>query len=242
MSKTVSYADFKGNGYMQIQATESDTLQDLTNSSYTFSVICKPEYIKPIPLEEFYEDYALIVRSGLHTGIFYSTVNVFTGKIWEDNKNKEHTIHTEWWDGKIIHLMFSVNYTEKKLNLYMNGEKKYEVSLPKNINLYKYPTENSDYYVGCANPYSEDFNNFYKGKIYEVSIWNTELKDTEVSTLYQNKFDMDLTENLKDYKSSESLVGHWNFDIVSVNKVFDESLSEHTGILSDNVKIKSEKI
>ena len=242
MSKTVSYADFKGNGYMQIQATESDTLQDLTNSSYTFSVICKPEYIKPIPLEEFYEDYALIVRSGLHTGIFYSTVNVFTGKIWEDNKNKEHTIHTEWWDGKIIHLMFSVNYTEKKLNLYMNGEKKYEVSLPKNVNLYKYPTENSDYYVGCANPYSEDFNNFYKGKIYEVSIWNTELKDTEVSTLYQNKFDMDLTENLKDYKSSESLVGHWNFDIVSVNKVFDESLSEHTGILSDNVKIKSEKI
>lgn len=242
MSKTVSYADFKGNGYMQIQATESDTLQDLTNSSYTFSVICKPEYIKPIPLEEFYEDYALIVRSGLHTGIFYSTVNVFTGKIWEDNKNKEHTIHTEWWDGKIIHLIFSVNYTEKKLNLYMNGEKKYEVSLPKNVNLYKYPTENSDYYVGCANPYSEDFNNFYKGKIYEVSIWNTELKDTEVSTLYQNKFDMDLTENLKDYKSSESLVGHWNFDIVSVNKVFDESLSEHTGILSDNVKIKSEKI
>ena len=242
MSKTVSYADFKGNGYMQIQATESDTLQDLTNSSYTFSVICKPEYIKPIPLEEFYEDYALIVRSGLHTGIFYSTVNVFTGKIWEDNKNKEHTIHTEWWDGKIIHLMFSVNYTEKKLNLYMNGEKKYEVSLPKNINLYKYPTENSDYYVGCANPYSDDFNHFYNGKIYEVSIWNTELKDTEVSTLYQNKFDMDLTENLKDYKSSESLVGHWNFDIVSVNKVFDESLSEHTGILSDNVKIKSEKI
>jgi len=242
MSKTVSYADFKGNGYMQIQATESDTLQDLTNSSYTFSVICKPEYIKPIPLEEFYEDYALIVRSGLHTGIFYSTVNVFTGKIWEDNKNKEHTIHTEWWDGKIIHLMFSVNYTEKKLNLYMNGEKKYEVSLPKNVNLYKYPTENSDYYVGCANPYSDDFNHFYNGKIYEVSIWNTELKDTEVSTLYQNKFDMDLTENLKDYKSSESLVGHWNFDIVSVNKVFDESLSEHTGILSDNVKIKSEKI
>jgi len=242
MSKTVSYADFKGNGYMQIQATESDTLQDLTNSSYTFSVICKPEYIKPIPLEEFYEDYALIVRSGLHTGIFYSTVNVFTGKIWEDNKNKEHTIHTEWWDGKIIHLIFSVNYTEKKLNLYMNGEKKYEVSLPKNINLYKYPTENSDYYVGCANPYSDDFNHFYNGKIYEVSIWNTELKDTEVSTLYQNKFDMDLTENLKDYKSSESLVGHWNFDIVSVNKVFDESLSEHTGILSDNVKIKSEKI
>jgi len=242
MSKTVSYADFKGNGYMQIQATESDTLQDLTNSSYTFSVICKPEYIKPIPLEEFYEDYALIVRSGLHTGIFYSTVNVFTGKIWEDNKNKEHTIHTEWWDGKIIHLIFSVNYTEKKLNLYMNGEKKYEVSLPKNVNLYKYPTENSDYYVGCANPYSDDFNHFYNGKIYEVSIWNTELKDTEVSTLYQNKFDMDLTENLKDYKSSESLVGHWNFDIVSVNKVFDESLSEHTGILSDNVKIKSEKI
>lgn len=242
MSKTVSYADFKGNGYMQIPAIGSDTLHDLTNSSYTFSVICKPEYIEPIPLEEFYEDYALIVRSGLHTGIFYSTVNVFTGKIWEDNKDNEHTIHTGWWDGKIIHLIFSVNYTEKKLNFYTNGETIYEISLPKNVNLYKYPTENSDYYVGCANPYSDDFNHFYNGKIYEVSMWNTELKDTEVSTLYNNKFDMDLTENLKDYKSSENLVGYWNFDWIVDNKIFDESLSDNVGVLSDNVKIKTEKI
>lgn len=242
MSKTVSYADFRGNDYMQIQATGSGVLQDLTNSDYTFSVICEPKYISPIPLEEYYEDFALVVRSGMHTGIFYSTVNVFTGKIWGDNKKNEHTIHTKWWDGKIIHLTFSVNYKKKKLSFYTNGETKYEISLPKNINFYKYPTEYSDYYVGCANPYSDDFNNFYNGKIYEVSMWNTELKDTEVSTLYKNKFDMDLTENLKDYKSSENLVGHWNFDIVSVNKVFDESLSEHVGILSDNVKIRTEEI
>ena len=45
MSKTVSYADFKGNGYMQIEVKDSDTLHDLTNSDLTFSVICKPDFV-----------------------------------------------------------------------------------------------------------------------------------------------------------------------------------------------------
>ena len=241
MIKKIKYAKFDGDGYMQIEVKDSDTLHDLTNSDLTFSVICKPDFVKPIDWKVHYEDFALVVRTGLHLGIFYTTVNAFTAKAWDDT-NIEYPIHTSQPKEDIIHLTFSINYNKKRLRLYANGILVSTTILPKDKNFYKYPETFSDYYIGCANPNSEEFNCFYRGKIYEVSMWKSELGADEIKTLSDNKFNMDLLSDIKEYQSSNNLVGHWNFDIVSVNKVFDESLSDNVGILSDNVKIKKEII
>ena len=241
MLKKITYAKFDGDGYMRIEVKNTNILRDLTNSDLTFSVICKPDFVKPIDWKIHYEDFALVVRTGMHLGIFYTSGNLFTAKAWDD-AHTEYPILTSQLKKDIIHLTFSINYIKKQLRLYVNGRLVSTTSLPKDKNFYKYPEEFSDYYIGCANPNSEEFNCFYSGKIYEVSMWKSVLGPDEIKTLYNNKFDMNLIENLKDYKSSENLVGHWNFDIVSVNKVFDESLSDHVGILSDNVKIRTEEI
>jgi len=246
MIKKIKYAKFDGDGYMQIEVKDSDILHELTNSDLTFSVICKPNFVKPIDLNapdwrEHYEDFALVVRTGLHLGIFYTTVNAFTAKAWDDT-NIEYPIHTLQPKEDIIHLTFSINYNKKRLKFYANGILVSTTTLPKDKNFYKYPETFSDYYIGCANPNSEEFNCFYSGKIYEVSMWKSELGAKEIKTLSDNKFNMDLLSDIKEYQSSNNLVGHWNFDIVSVNKVFDESLSDHVGILSDNVEIETEEI
>ena len=52
---------------------------------------------------------------------------------------------------------------------------------------------------------------------------------------------MDLTDDLETYKSSESIIGYWTFDTIYDEKVFDDSFSEHHGILH-NVEIGVEKI
>ncbi len=241
MSKEFSYAKFKGDGYIHIPLKGSTILHELTNSDLTFSVLCKPDFVKSIDWKIHYEDFALVVRTGMHLGIFYTTVNAFTAKAWDDT-HTEYPIQTLQLKEDIIHLTFSINYNKKRLRLYANGILVSTTILPKDKNFYKYPETFSDYYIGCANPNSEEFNCFYRGKIYEVSMWKSELGADEIKTLSDNKFNMDLLSDIKEYQSSNNLVGHWNFDIVSVNKVFDESLSEHVGILSDNVKIRTEEI
>ena len=89
---------------------------DLTNSDLTFSVICKPDFVKPIDWKVHYEDFALVVRTGLHLGIFYTTVNEFTANAWDDT-NIEYPIHTLLPKEDIIHLTFSINYNKKRLRL-----------------------------------------------------------------------------------------------------------------------------
>ena len=255
MPKEVKFAKFNGDGYIHIPLNGSKVLHELTNSDFTFCVLAKPDFVKPIKWTEHYEDFALFVRSGVHTGLFYSTVNRFKGNVW-DNNNIEYPLNSLEYNNKIVHLVFCVNNNKKKHSLYVNGirvsesdefyqlDKRKSPSLPqvpKDKDFYKYPKEYSDYFMGSANPFTKEFSCFYKGKIYESAIWSTELSADEIEVLYENIFDMDLTEDFELYKSSDNLVGYWNFDIIHDDKIFDESFLEHHGFLH-NVEIGTEKI
>ena len=252
MPKEINYAKFNGDGYIHIPIENdhhfSNDLHDLTSSDFTFYVMARPDFVKPIKLAktyrynwvDHYEDFALLVRSGKHTGLFYTTVNNYKGSVC-DNKDKEYTTHSQQSDKKIVHLVFCVNNKENKYSLYVNGLKVSETSLPEDKNFFNYPKNHSDYFIGSANPFTEEVSCFYKGKIYEVAMWNTELGEDEIKILYENVFDMDLTDDLETYKSSESIIGYWTFDTIYDEKVFDDSFSEHHGILH-NVEIGVEKI
>ena len=248
MPKEVKFAKFNGDGYIHVPLEGSKILDELTTSDFTFYVTAKPDFVKSIKLTQMYnynwidhyEDFALLVRSGIHTGIFYTTVNNYKSCIW-DNNDKEYVINSQKADKKIVHLVFCVNNNENKYSLYVNGLKVSETNLPKGKDFYKYPKEYSDYFMGAANPFTKEFSCFYKGKLYESAIWNIELSGDEIEVLHENIFDMDLTEDFELYKSSDNLVGYWNFDIIHDNKVFDESFLEHHGFLH-NVEIGTEKI
>jgi len=249
MKREVNYAKFNGDGYIHLpiktNSEFSNELHELTNSNFTFYIKTKPDTVVGTEDRFLYKDTTLMCRSGLHTGLHYTTMNNFKANVWDTFRN-EYTIHSPHYDGQLVNLIMTFDSKSNKHSLYLNGNKVFndntfesDSHIPENASIHEYSTEYSDYYVGAANPFVDNFECFYSGKIYEVAMWNTILPSQEIKNFKTNEFDMDLSIDYNNYNSSENLVTYWNFDIIQEGKVFDESGNEHWGLLH-NVDIETE--
>jgi hypothetical protein len=98
----------------------------------------------------------------------------------------------------------SATYDGSKLKTWVNGVKDSTSTMP------NYSTTTSDLFIGGeTTDNGSSIRNYFDGKIYDVSIWDEALNDSEVAAIYGG---VTPTSNSGSYTSSSNLVGYWKFD------------------------------
>jgi hypothetical protein len=131
------------------------------------------------------------------------------------------------------------NKENKLLKFFING-KQVENS-PKNYMGDLYVHEDFPVYLGVAHPNYTEKSAFFKGGITELCFWDKDLSDKEVKSVYNNSIPINPKKTNHDYKSTDNLVGYYDFKTHVQNKIFD--LSENGNhIFSKGAWFKDENL
>jgi len=181
-----------------VEISGAGTLQDVTDSSFSYSVWAKP-LAAPLNAQGApnYNDSqaAIMARPGSHTCLTYGPGTSFNFYTYNDSSVQTRIYTTTLYPpvpNKWHHLVGVVDNTGKTISLYVNGVLKAGPTTYTG-NLKDYGT--LSYYLGAANP-TGTFKWHFNGMIDDARVFDRALSATEVATLYSNKIqykDTDLT-------------------------------------------------
>lgn len=176
------------NDYVEVSG--AGTLQNVTDSSFTFAAWAKPASVPPATDNVNYTDhnYAIIARNGFHTELRYSRWQEFAFDTWNSNATPQSFTATSppnHAPGSWYHVVGVFDATSKKVYLYVNG------------NLAGGPTTfvgtprdygTIPYYIGMGRiDIGSTF--YFDGQIDDVRIYAKPLTAAEVAALYHSTID-----------------------------------------------------
>jgi hypothetical protein len=117
---------------------------------------------------------------------------------------------------------FTMTYTGSTVKGYINGKLDFETTISGAIETTKAQMIGAGY---------TNNNEYFKGNINEVAIWNTGLSSLEVSALYNSGSGLNASVDFGNYKSSSNLKGYWRFAEGSGAIVADASSNSNVGTI-----------
>ncbi len=180
VSVTSGYAkamDFNGfDDYIEIP--NSATLEDITESDYTFSAWYYP---KRLPEDILQHDHHMILgKKGYHTSLDFTKSGFFYFEFWNSSNYHFTTVSVDTYEiAQWYHLTGTINETSKTAKLYINGE--LITTAPYNGALKDYGAENLR--IGVGNDPGIVYDFMANGTIDEVRVYNRALSDSEAELL-----------------------------------------------------------
>ena len=239
----VNSLEFDGlDSYVEIPPSE--TLRDLTNNSFTWSILVNPYDNFDVPMyligdlqnRKYIHNY-ILGRTGYQMGFAYDNSRAFSFSMY-DYKNRHNYMWLKRNPDIWSHLMITHDSENNSLRFYLNGEESdarfghgVESPLIMNGNAKRYG--GVPYYLGVKNPNENNSSNFFYGKVAQVGMWNRVLDDSEIKDFYNN----DIT-NCNDY---DGCVLHYEFSNVDENYVYDISGNNNHGI-NHGCQVTTEKL
>jgi hypothetical protein len=206
--KTKILNTIKLHGDICIEVPTSDSIDNLTNGSFSFSIWAKPTI-------EDYEQF-ILSRPPIGLGMLYTVEGEFKFLLWDENDEahviKDYRIPNEWY-----HLCMTYDTKTKMFSAYING------SLIKTIKVESLKNFSGEwFYIGAD---SSNENNF-RGSVSEATLWNVCLSQDDVRTLYINKVEDLIYDPILFYRYDK---GYGTF-------ILDETTNEHNAIFKTNFK------
>jgi hypothetical protein len=180
--KLVNALSFNGTSqYVQISGA-TDSLKDVTKTSFTFVAWVKPLSFPPSCIDTSTVYYGLVIRPGYHTGLIYNCTGRFAGFVWMTNLTTRSLSSPAYTFGSWHHVVQVVDDAAKNLYLYVDGTPVTGSPVSYSGTLYDYAT--SSYNVGAADPANMSWSWLANAVIDDVRIYNRALSAADVSQLY----------------------------------------------------------
>ena len=125
--------------------------------------------------------------------------------------------------GSVHHLVGTWSESADEVKIYLDSELKATAN-----SLGTYSGTNSVLDIGQ----STSSNNFWKGLINEVGIWDVALDADAITAIYNNGKNINLTRDVGNYDNSGELVGYWKFEEGTGTSVADSSTNTNAATLS----------
>ena len=231
------------NSYGQI-IPMNNKLKNLTNRSFTMTAwICpdgEPPYSDEVDNNKC--EYFIFGRPGYHMGLSYTHGNFLKAVLWVKSKsvNREAIVAKVKVDTELrykdsfnkkpdkwFHIGMVVNDRNQVLTLYVNGKKVEEQYYEGELVNYL----NKPYYIGVGNPSLNHWQNFYKGQITEIGIWDKDLQDYELGLIY----DKGLIDKQGEYVTTNVPIGIWDLRGGYGNMTFDITGNNNHGEINNVV-------
>jgi hypothetical protein len=153
------------------------------------------------------------------------------GISWDTNNNV-YSINSEIASNTYVNIVFNLDFLNGKISMYKDGEFIGETTISRTYNrdgkdvkefskIKNYKDE-SAFFLGCGDPYRNEDGNWFKGIIKEFAIYDGLLTSSEIKAISENKM-YPLTENFKQYKSSEKLLCYYDTSITRNRVLIDLS-------------------
>jgi len=137
----------------------------------------------------------------------------FTGTI-SDGSNKFFTV-SEW-----VHVGWTNDGSNYKF--YKNGNLVASETAPDTFNA----LDNIGYQIGKVD-------NYFKGQIDEVAIWDVPLGSANITALYNSRFGLKASVDSGNYDKSDDLVGYWQFNEGIGSALTDNTSNSNNGTLNN---------
>ena len=180
------------NSYLQLTTKNSILLQD----DFTISVLVKPQNIK-LNENKDYDEFPILSIPGHNIGIFYNSFRRYFCQAYDSNK-KPYSISTDILGERWVHLTMVYENT-KNLKFYLNGDCIDTVEMDSEI----LQLSTDEIFIGCSN-INNPKNEFFKGLISSIEIYDIALEDDEIKEIFNNPKKPKLR-NFGNYESSEFL-------------------------------------
>ena len=217
--KTMILNTIKLHGDICIEVPTSDSIDNLTNGSFSFSIWAKPTI-------EDYEQF-ILSRPPIGLGMLYTVEGEFKFLLWDENDEahviKDYRIPNEWY-----HLCMTYDTKTKMFSAYING------SLIKTIKVESLKNFSGEwFYIGAD---SSNENNF-RGSVSEATLWNVCLDENETKKLYFEQVTNLIHSPIMWHKFDKCYgsyilgteVNSGNFQKIKVYIMLDESTYENNG-------------
>ena len=190
------------------------------NNTFTIQVWLKPEAVG----DNAYHGFVGIQTSGRKPSLWvsaggdlhydsYKGSQRFYGTI-SDGSNKFFTA-SEW-----VHVGWTNDGSNYKF--YKNGNLVATVTAPDTFNA----LDNIGYQIGKVD-------NYFKGQIDEVAIWDVALSAADVTALYNSGIGLKVSVDTGNYDKSGDLVGYWQFNEGTGSALTDNTSNSNNGTLNN---------
>ena len=95
-------------------------------------------------------------------------------------------------------------------------------------------------FIGCASPKLPKDNNWFSGRIAQVSMWKRFTDRRAVRQLFNDGVPHDVTKPKNEYSFVDDLILSYDFENIQENKVKDSSKYNHNGEIYGAIRRKSE--
>ena len=172
-----------------------------------------------------YDDtYSIFSIPGFDLNINFNSYSRYNFEVYDKNENVIY-INSELKPNYKTTICVSINPSSKIVKMYQDGtligEKTY------NEELYDYETVRK-FYLGVGDYRRKETPKYFKGWISSFAIFNKELEQNEIMEISNNK-NFGLTQNFKNYNSSNNLTLYYDAKFIKNYKLMDLSGNENHG-------------
>jgi len=172
-----------------------------------------------------YDDtYSIFSIPGFDLNINFNSYSRYNFEVYDKNENVIY-INSELKPNYKTTICVSINSSSKIVKMYQDGtligEKTY------NEELYDYETVRK-FYLGVGDYRRKETPKYFKGWISSFAIFNKELEQNEIMEISNNK-NFGLTQNFKNYNSSNNLTLYYDAKFIKNYKLMDLSGNENHG-------------
>jgi len=211
VKKNLNKITFEKNTCIEVEPI--DTIDDLTNKSFSFSIWVNPN-------QEDYEQF-IFTRPPIGFGITYTPNNNFKFTLWGGNTAyviEDYRIPNEWY-----HLSMTYDKDTEEFNVYINGS---FIDTKKVSTLEDFSGE--WFYIGA----NSEKKNCFTGDVSETTFWNVSLSQDDVRVLYIEQVENLIYNPILWYKCNR---GYGNF-------ILDETSYDNNGVFRNVSKDPSQHI
>jgi hypothetical protein len=163
----------------QVTIDGSGSLENITDQSHTFAAWALADSLPPNSTPNN-TSYSILVRN--YTGLYYDHTGQFRARIRLASGAETAVQSDVLSPGRWHHLAMVVDDTNKKLNLYVDGQAVGNSAVDYSGPLADH--EQGPYYLGTSEPLTEAYEYRFHGKIDEAQIYDRVLSQSEVERLY----------------------------------------------------------
>jgi hypothetical protein len=204
-TETIKYLSFDGETFLSVVPNKE--LKNITNESFTVSCWIN------VPSKPKNEQY-IISWPGFNSGISYQIDGTLRFNFWNEDKlyffNYESIEPNKWH-----HIVFNLNYDEKKIKLWINNlqvEEQIDSKVIIKFPLWDYSRDLL--YIGCGSHNAQ----FFIGNLANVYMFDYNLSQTEITNLYLNGLEYNKT-----YQTKFEPVLRYEFDNFYKQILIDKS-------------------